>query len=389
MNCSLLLGGFIHESLRRRATNKFGQKLQIRMKNRPDLFAKKVSRDLWQRHKDLYGAFGLPLDENYLRMYCNISGIDDYRYVPDNIYLGCIERVLNDCNRSGFEGEDKNECSLFVDKKYQPRYVLRFIRGCFFDEDYQFISDSEADSILKENQGDLIGKIAVDNGGGSSACGGHGITCFSFVLGAGYLDKSGRQLTSAWIRENFISYVVQERIEQCEFSAQFNPYSANTCRIITLRCPWNGKTIVAKAGMRLGVSENCFDNLSSGGIGIVINQDGSLSKYAYDWLKLIKYERHPSSGICFDGQYHPFYSKMAEIACDLASRVPNYNVISWDFLADKQGKIKILEMNLTRQGTDFVQFDDGPLFGDETERVVEWCLANRRYDSFRHIRGWY
>lgn len=371
----------LHPLLVRHVLRSYNRRIGRAEVRHPELF-RPVDASVTQAHLALYGRLGLPCSDKWLRLFCNLSGVVDHRYLPEDLFFARIERILNDCNRAGSEAEDKNQYSLFIDKKYQPRFVLRFIRGSFFDEDYRFVDDNRAEGILQSSQGDLIGKESV------SSYGGHGIRLFRFENGC-YADDSGVRLCVAWIRQNFISYVLQERIEQCDFSARFNPSSANTCRIVTVRCPWDGRTVVIKAGMRFGVSKEVYDNLSSGGVCVPLGPAGELSAVARNWYKLDTWETHPSSGIRFGGQKHPFYGKMAEVACEMAARMPNFNLLSWDFLADKSGDVKILEVNETSQGCDWLQYDFGPFFGEVTEPVVDWCATHLKYDVYRHFRSWW
>ena len=367
--------------LKRRIARKFNAKLIPFKQSRPELF-KPVDKSVVEKFCKLWGRLGLPVTEDWLRFYSNLSGIIDYRYLPEDLYITRVERVLNNCNRAGGEAEDKNQYSKFIQPEHQPRFVLRYIRGLFFDEEYKFVSDAQAKDILSKNVGDLIGKIAIESGGG------HGIKGLAFNVD-GYYDKAGMKMTTEWIRKNTESYVIQERVEQCDFSAQFNRPSANTCRIVTFRRPWNGVTSVIKAGMRFGASKDVFDNMSSGGCGICICADGCLGQIARNDLDpgLLEFTEHPTSHVTFAGQKHPYYEKMCEVACSYAERIPNFNLISWDFIADKNGGIKILEINETTQSTDWLQYDFGPFFGEETEELVDWCATYQRYDNFKHFRS--
>lgn len=363
----------------KRTGKKYYSKMVPLMKSRPDLF-KDVSEEVKRNHRQLWGKLGLPVNDAWLRFYSNISRIEDYRYLPEDIFLLKVERILNDWNRAGGEAEDKNQYSLYIDPRFQPKFVVRFLRGLFFDNDYNYLSDSCVDKILSEDQGPLIGKIAVGSGGG------HGIKYLTFKDGA-YFDKGGVKIDSRWIRLNFESYAIQEKVEQCDFSAQFNPSSANTCRIITFRQPWDGDTYVVKAGMRFGVTTEVYDNLSSGGVCVNIFPNGQLSDLACNWYKMQMYNEHPTSKISFAGKVHPYFKAMNEVACRFAKKMPNFNLISWDMVADKNGDIKILEVNETSQGSDWLQYFSGPFFGDATELVVDWCVEHQHYDNFRFFRS--
>lgn len=372
---------YIHPLMIRYVCRTYNKKMEWCRKRHPELF-KPVDEDITKKHLELWGRLGLPCSDKWLRFLTNISGIADYRYAPEDLVFARVERILNDCERGGREAEDKNQFDLYVDLKDQPKTFLRYIRGAFYDEEHRFVSESAAKSILCKNNGDLIGKVCVNS------LGGHGISAFTFKNGA-YVSTKGERLTTDWIKAVSHSYVLQEKVEQCDFSAQFNPASANSCKIVTLRCPWNGKIEVVKAGMRFGVTSDVFDNLSSGGISVAVSTDGELGKVAHNWYRADPFGEHPSSHIKFAGQKHPYFEKMKETACRYAAKVHNMNMLSWDMLADKKGDVKILEVNAASQSHDWLQFDFGGLFGVHTETVVDWCSAHLDFDHFNHFRTWY
>lgn len=372
------LNDMLHPIIVKHVMRAYNKKVEGKFRERPEL-ARPVDAETTRKHLELFSRLGYPCSDKWLRLYSNLTGLVDYTYLPEDLYFACIERVLNDCNRAGFEAEDKNQISVFVDKKYLPKIPLRFIRGYFMDEDYKFLLDTQVDKLLKTNHGDLIGKVAV------ASLGGQGVSCFKFIDGK-YVNDRGVVLTSSWIRDNQISYVLQEKVKQCEFGAKFNPHSANTCRITTLRCPWDGQIVVTKAAMRMGVTETAVDNMASGGIGVGLGPNGELGEMAFSWLGMKRFDIHPTSGVVFKGEIHPYYKKMCDVVIDLAAKIPNYNLLSWDVIADVNGDIKIIEVNQIGQGTDIHQFAFGSFFGKYTEQVVDWVAAHKKYDYFKHFR---
>lgn len=375
------LNQWVHPLMIRYVCRTYNKKMAWCRKLHPELF-KEVDEETTRKHLELWGRLGLPCSDMWLRFLTNISGIADYRYAPEDLVFARVERILNDCERGGHEAEDKNQFDLYVDLKDQPKTILRYIRGTFYDEGHNFVSESLARSLIEHDYGDLIGKVCVNS------LGGHGISSFKYSKGQ-YVSSRGDELSIDWIKKHSQSYVLQEKVEQCDFSAQFNPSSANSCKLVTLRCPWDGKIEVVKAGMRFGMTKDVFDNLSSGGISVALSTDGELGKTAYNWYKADPFPEHPSSHVKFAGQRHPFFPKMKELACHYAAKVHNMNMLSWDMLADKNGGVKILEVNATSQSHDWLQFDFGALFGDYTEQVVDWCATHLDYDRFEHLRTWY
>ena len=53
-----------------------------------------------------------------------------------------------------------------------------------------------------------------------------------------------------------------------------------------------------------------------------------------------------------------------------------------------EGRPFVIEINSTSLCCIEAQMS-GPMFGGDTEQVVDWCLANRRLDAFKHLRTWY
>lgn len=364
----------LHPLMVRRVMRTY-QKKMGRVRNwHPELF-NSINRAIVARHRELWGALGLGTTDYWVTWLSNISGIADYRYCPEDLLSGCVERVLNDCERAGFGCEDKNQLFLYVPHEMQAKTYLRFVRGAFYDEEFHWVSEKAAQGILDSAQIDMIGKVCVHS------LGGHGITGFS---------PHDERLNVDWIRKQGVSYVIQEKIRQCDFSAQFNPHSANSCRIVTLRCPWSGEIKVVKAGMRFGQAKSVFDNLSSGGLGVCVDvETGALGSVAYNWYRCDPHPVHPLTGVKFEGAVHPHWGKMKAAAIKYAAKVPDMNLLSWDMLADADGNVRILEVNASSQGSDWLQFAYGSLFGEETENVVDWCARNGRYDWFSHFRTFY
>lgn len=331
----------------------------------PELF-KPVDSELSARHRALWGRLGLDCGDRWLRVHVNLTGIQDYTFCPEDIFFARIERVLNDCNQGGYGPEEKNALFRFVSHENEPATVLRYVRGNFFSGDNQWISHSEARSLLR---GELVGKPCRSSGG--SGVGVRG------------------DLTPEWIVENGgESYVVQKKIRQCAFSAQFNPASVNTIRMMTLRCPWDGKIVVCRSMMRMGVTDAVIDNMMKGGLCVCIGDKGELGKYAYDYDGK-RYERHPVSGLTFEGLRHPGYQKMVEVAKSVHERILDYNLLSFDLVQRENESICVVEINATSQGITQLQYDFGGLFGVYSEKLVDWCAAHLQFDRFKHFRTWY
>lgn len=347
----------------------------------PSLFSS-FDQALEQEHLALWSRIGVKGSPLWYRMLSTISGISDARYVPEDIYQSVVERVLNAYSRRGVECEDKNNLDIYVNRKYTPKVHLRYIRGMFMDEDYRVMDEQEVNYILSMDHGDMIGKVCV------GSLGGHDVCLFRFN-GTQYVSDHGEKLSVDWLRQGAESYVLQEKVEQCRFSAQFNPSSANTFRMITLRCPWDGKVVLLKTGMRIGVTKEAIDNLSSGGMCVPVDANGQLGPKGYNWVMhggYREYAEHPTSHVKFAGQCHPHFAAMKAAVIECATRIPYMNILGWDVLATEEGAIKFVEVNSTSIGTDWMQYGFGPLFGDLTEAVIAWAVVHRDFARFNYLK---
>lgn len=58
-------------------------------------------------------------------------------------------------------------------------------------------------------------------------------------------------------------------------------------------------------------------------------------------------------------------------------RIGNFRLVSWDIAIDKNGNAVLIEANMRKGGINFHQFNNGPLFGNLTERVLEEVFGGR------------
>ena len=202
----------IHPLMVKRICATYRKKMRLVKSWHPELF-RPIDSESVRRHQALWGKLGLGATDYWVKWLSNVSGIVDYRYCPEDLLYARVERILNDCERSGFGCEDKNQFFLYVPHELQAKTYLRFVRGAFYDEEFHWLSDKTAQSILNTDHGDMIGKVCVHS------LGGHGISKFSFEKGY-YAGKGCERLTTDWIRKIADSYILQEKISQCDFSAQ-------------------------------------------------------------------------------------------------------------------------------------------------------------------------
>ena len=119
----------------------------------------------------------------------------------------------------------------------------------------------------------------------------------------------------------------------------------------------------------MGVDKSRIDNVTAGGISAAIKAGGVLDKYAYTYYTGERFERHPQ-GLKFEGYKVPAYDKIIETVKQLAQTIGNFRLVSWDMGVDAEGDVILVEANMRKGGINLHQFDNGPLFGELTERVL-------------------
>lgn len=359
----------LHPLLLKRLRRTYRKKLAINRAKHPEVFLR-PKQDAIAEHIRLWQPLITPVDTSWLDMFYGISGKCDPRFVPEDIFYGVVERCLNNCNAAGMQTEDKNNCCFYIPEEYQPVVVVRYVRGVWFDGAFKPIDRQRADLLLKGYSGDVVGKPSM------RSCGGANVKRF----------RHG-ELSVDEIEHDNEAYVVQECLQQEPLVTAFNPDSMNTCRLVTFRRPWSGETSVIAGMLRLGCGKTIVDNLAAGGVSADIAPNGMIAPFAVDH-DFGKITEHPISHRAFEGFSIPYYEKMCDVCVQVAERVPDFNLLSFDVIARPNGIPCIIEINATSMTLAQVQ-TVRPLFGEETQKVIDWCSKHRDFDFFQHIRTWY
>lgn len=298
---------------------------------------------------------------DYHKYYIDRTGKFDERFIPDDLFVGYIDGYLN--NRAIEPGvADKNYFDMYLKGFKLPKTYVHLINGIFEDENYNIISKSEAILLLlKQN------KITVKPS--MASYGGKNVKFFEKPT-SDDLEKYFQNLPS----ENLI---FQETICQSVETAKLHPESLNTIRIMTLIL--NNDVKILPSAFRMGVGKSKVDNASFGGIYCKINNDGTLSNFAYDALGK-KFEQHPDGG-GFEQVKFDFMDKIQDLVKKAAQRFPHFRLIGWDIAIDENSEPVIIEANLTMSGMDVIETICGPLFGEYTEQVLNEVFCEKHKDK--------
>lgn len=339
---------------------------------KPELFTANVISNIQEKRKlkkYLDPNFQLSKSEKdqikeFWKPYCNIStdwcayyysqnGIFDPRYIPNDLYFTKIDQYYNN-RKLGWGFNDKNYYSLIFPDIRQPKILVRKIGSLLFTENYELIDLEKALSLIKTEE-EVIIKPTQESGSG------RGISFYK-------PEESEAELRIFLGNSRERDYVVQEVIHQHESLSNIYPNALNTIRVTTLLLS-DGVHILSSV-LRMGKGDSRVDNASNGGVSVGISQDGHLNRFGHLLYQGTAVDTHPN-GFIFDGFVVPEFDKVISTVKRLAQYTGNFRLVSWDMTVDCNNNVVLIESNMRKGGIAIHQFNNGPLFGDLTERVLD------------------
>ncbi len=329
-----------------------------------ELFSENVKELTPEQEKEIYEYWKQFTDDfeiAYHKYYIDRTGKFDVRFIPDDLFVGYIDGYLN--NRAIEPGiADKNYFDMYLRGFKMPTTYLRIINGIYEDSNYNIVSKEEAINLLcgKEN---ITIKPSMASYGGKNV---------EFLVNPtreeiiNYLDNISSQ-----------NLIFQETIKQSKETGKLHPSSLNTIRVMTLLL--DNEIKILPSAFRMGVGNSKVDNASFGGIYCRINEDGTLSDFAYDALGK-KFEVHPDGGR-FEQVKFDFMPKVFDLVKQAAQRFPHFRLIGWDIAVDENDEPVIIEANLTMSGMDVIETICGPLFGEYTDKILKEVFIDKHEEK--------
>jgi hypothetical protein len=342
-------------------------------RQRPELF-KPLDPSLEQAHQAYWAGLG-KVDCHWLRLYINLSGIEDHRYIPNDLYIAVVERRLNDGNYNSLVG-DKNCLERLFGRDHFPVAVLRCISGVFLDPEYCITRSPLA--LLPPRE--LIVKPSVESKGGADVA----LLRYESEV---HLTAGGTEVTPGLLQQTWgDNFIVQEVLRQHDFCAAFNSGSVNTFRVYTYRSVADETVHVLKVVFRNGSGDSVVDNMaSSGGVSTIVDTQGRLGHYAVSKAG-DKVVAHPVTGEPYDGRVVPHFESITALPLAMAATIPSHRLLGFDVALTGDGAPIIVEINPMGISLNMMQYDGGPLFGEFSDEVLEYCTRHPGRDNMRILR---
>ena len=310
------------------------------------------------------------LDAEY---YSRVSGIKADHYVTRSMAVHFIYPYLDRYDFVPVYMDKNSQKALLglLDKNIDmdmPENVITNSNGVFFDGEGRECSEEEALAILIRYEKETILKPTVDTYGG------HGIMLVSGKTTQGEY----RQLFQKY-KYNF---TFQKIVTQHPVMAEYNPTSVNTVRVVTYR-DFQKRRKVLYACLRFGGEGSVMDNVCSGGgyTGVDIQTGKLINRKQYTYYQM----EVPTIPDTMPDEI-PCWEKMKNVALQLHGRLPQLNIVGWDFTLSPEEKPILIEFN-PRPGVGLQQAV-GPMFSKEDlDEIMEHVSRNKAiYRAFGVIR---
>ena len=143
------------------------------------------------------------------------------------------------------------------------------------------------------------------------------------------------------------NYMVEECITGYSSYADIAPSSLNTIRVTTY-IDDVGKVDILFAVNQFGYGGSIVDNDDNYCIwGLIDLETGIITAVDIDVKTGIIYERHPDTNKEILGYKNPFFEDVKRVALQAASRYPDARLIGWDVAVRSDGRVEIIEGNVT------------------------------------------
>ncbi len=325
----------------------------------------KESLQKWRKKWSIFGM--KPNDNLYLFYRCNIGDNEDI--VPNDIARSYIEPILTPQEFQPFYN-DKNSFGIFIDKNMMPRTYFRSMNGMLYDEDYRAVKGTDFEEIIKDAK-ELLVKPSKEMGG-------KGISVFNRINDK-FVDKDNNVLSFDYLNCTYKSnYLVQERIKQSPFMAQFNSTSVNTLRIAVYRDVTCGDLIILGGFFRIGGKGALVDNITSGGASVPIDvETGRLGDYASDKTR-VKHSTYNDINFETTTFEIPNWNKIVEFVKEIARRMPHMSLFANDVALDEENNPILIEVNTIDFSYTSYQVSGIPFFKEYTDELIKYCIRKNQ-----------
>lgn len=134
--------------------------------------------------------------------------------------------------------------------------------------------------------------------------------------------------------------LVEEEIIQHRTLHDLCPSCINSLRVVTLRGD-DGKFYFLYSLLRIGSGAKDVDNITSGGMYMLLDDNGKSISRAFCDKTALYYDTHPMTGVQLKGFQVPLFKEAIELCLKAAEVVPEIGYVGWDVAITENGPVLI------------------------------------------------
>lgn len=240
-----------------------------------------------------------------------------------------------------------------------PETILHIIDNVFLDKNYFHISKEKAIKLIQDSKNIVI-KPSKDSYDGKNVIS---------------IDKITNDINLDELLDLYEgNCIIQKRIIQHDIFSRFRENCSCVIRITTLF--YNNHFYICTPSLRIGDTGIFTDN-GNRKVCIGINSNGFFSRTGLSYANGIDRIEEMENGFVFGNEIKcPGYYEMINIVRKIHPRMAKFRIIGWDFMININGNPVLIECNTNFPGIVKYQECNGPLFGDETEQILDCLLKN-------------
>ena len=178
-------------------------------------------------------------------------------------------------------------------------------------------------------------------------------------------DTSDREIYDLFKNYSW-DFIVQHIIYQHESLSAIHPTSVQTIRVYSIH--HRGKVEFLSAVLRMGVSGERIDNMAAGGVGCLLDENGSCADFVFDHMGDY-FSAHPNGFVPAGFKIRNF-DKIKQLVKETHVFIPQIWCLAWDFTLDQDGEPLFIEYN-TRGDITIPQSGGRAYLGDLTGIVLD------------------
>ena len=134
--------------------------------------------------------------------------------------------------------------------------------------------------------------------------------------------------------------IIEELIIQDPEIAKIYPNSVNTVRVVSYRTIDN-KVKILWTFLRIGVDGSVVDNMSSGGIAVMIDSETGIVYERGKNYKGDDFIFHPNTGVKLVGLQLPAWHDLLKLIEKMANVIPEFKLVGWDLAYTSKGWVLV------------------------------------------------